>query len=382
MNAEAEFEVLANNAVSLQKQGKLAEAIAHYQKALKIAEHPVVLSNLGNALRRAGKLDEAISCQRRAVAIDPRNGWFLANLALAQRAAGESYRSTLIRILDEDLAETGIKMWAALTLDRPQEAFSYRPKKLNVMDYAQLGGLYRQAGLPTLLAALPPLQGTMPGLGSRPIIAAAADGRYAQQFAEDFIGSALAKCPGCDVHLHVMNPGPYSVAKALACVHDGRVTLSVEEMAPDKTLYSTRRFLRLPQFLAHAQRPVIWLDVDSIVNGDILAALPEQYDVALYERPDDPFINQMVNAGFLAITPGGKDFADFLAAYILHFENGTGAQWFVDQMGIVAAWAWLRRNVANLSINSVSTRMMDWTGTRDPQCLIWHAKGDLKAGDG
>lgn len=75
---------------------------------------------------------------------------------------------------------------------------------------------------------------------------------------------------------------------------------------------------------------------------------------------------------------GGRDFTDFLAAYILHYEELGTPKWFDDQFNMVSAKFWFQRNVRSMSIKDCPKHMMDWTGTRRPECLIWHAKGDLK----
>lgn len=247
------------------------------------------------------------------------------------------------------------------------------------MNWDNLGNLYRRADLPERLAALPKLEGSPWGAGSRPLIYAAADGVYAEIFAHDLISSALLKSSGCDFHLHLMNPGTYKPDQALAVFPKNRVSWSSETFGNgDKIIYSTRRFVRLAQFMRQTERLVIAVDMDSVINGDLPKALPDQFDVVLYDRPDDPWIHQAVNAGFMAIAPSGRDFADFLAAYILHFEALGTMSWFVDQLGIASARAWLGRNVPHLSIKVAPAHMMDWHADHDPESLIWHAKGNLK----
>ena len=84
-------------------------------------------------------------------------------------------------------------------------------------------------------------------------------------------------------------------------------------------------------------------------------------------------------AGFLAISPGGRDFADFLASYILHFEAQQTSRWFVDQLGIVSARAWFKRNLPGVSIKAADKRMMGWDRINRPEFLIWTMKGKIKA---
>jgi len=171
-----------------------------------------------------------------------------------------------------------------------------------------------------------------------------------------------------------MNPGSFK----LEGFPSDQVTWSAELMPQDKTLYSTRRFLRLSQFMA--DRLIIATDADVVIKRDILEALPKRFDVVLYERPDQFLVHQMVNAGFLAVAPGGKDFIDFLAAYILQFETRRTASWFIDQIAIVAARAWLTSHAPDLDIKAAPPHMMDWAVPPKPDSVILHAKGDLKYG--
>ena len=131
----------------------------------------------------------------------------------------------------------------------------------------------------------------------------------------------------------------------------------------------------MSQFVARTPRTLILVDTDSVINGDIVSALPAKFDVVVYDRPDQVWAHQMVNGGFLAVAPSGKDFLDFLAAYILYFESRGEAKWFDDQFGIVTTREWFRRNVPEVSIIDAPRHMMDLKTERDPNSLIWHFKG-------
>ncbi|MSO72601.1 MAG: hypothetical protein EXQ84_03190 [Rhodospirillaceae bacterium] len=270
-------------------------------------------------------------------------------------------------------------MWAAILAEQPEKAFSYRPGVFNVMGWEELATLYRRADLQARIQRLPKLEGSLPNRVSRPLLYAGGDGVYAGMFAHDLIGSALDKCPDCDFHLHLMNLGSFKPDEVLGAFPRDRVTWSIEEMGPcDKILYAPRRWIRLAQIQHHVERTIILVDTDSVINGDITKALPDQFDVVLYDRSDEPWAHQMINGAFLAVSPGGRDFTDFLAAYILHYEELGTPKWFDDQFNMVSAKFWFQRNVRSMSIKDCPKHMMDWTGTRRPECLIWHAKGDLK----
>lgn len=221
--------------------------------------------------------------------------------------------------------------------------------------------------------------GSLPHQSSRPLLYAGGDGVYAERFARELIESALSKSPDCDFHIHLMNLGTFNPDEAFKMFPKDRVTWTIEDMGPcDKILFAPRRWIRLAQIQWQVERKIILIDTDTIVNGDIPGALPEQFDVVLYDRSEDPWAHQMVMGAFIAISPGGRDFTDFLAAYILHFEDAKIPKWFDDQFNMVAAREWFRRHVPDMAIKDCPKHMLDWTGTHRPECLVWHAKGDLK----
>ena len=277
-------------------------------------------------MRRRCEYAEALKCQQQAVLIDAHNGWFLANLALAQRSAGQPWLTTLAALRDEPLAEPEIRMWAALDLDQPEKAFAFRPKNLNVMDYADLRALYRPADLAARLGRLPSLGGTMPHRTARPLIYARGDGVYAARFAQGLISSALIKSPGCDVHIHLMNPGAFKPEEAFADFPAESLTWSIEDMGDcDKILYSSRRTLRLAQIQHQVERVIMLIDTDSMVNGDLAAALPAAFDVVLNDRSDEVFAHQMAGGGFIAVAPLGAGFRRLPGRLYPAFRGGRAA---------------------------------------------------------
>jgi len=340
------------------------------------------VANLGAALFDLGHFAEAAEILKRGADLDPENLRAKAMLALAERAMARPYQNTLTSLLEHpsrDHNDTAIKMWAALQLNRPEQAFSLRVPGLNSLDYAALGQFYRQPNLQARLGALGELKGTLPNKSARALIYAGGDGVYAQRFAKQLIASALTACPQSDIHFHVMNPGSYNPENDLAEFPRDRVTWSVEHMGPvNKIMFSARRWLRLAQIQWRVERTIVLIDTDSIVRGDIIAALPTTFDVVLYDRPNEFFVYQMVNGGFYAVAPSGRDFTDFVAAHILHFEEAGKAKWFDDQFAVIVAREWFKRNISALTIVGAPPNMMDLAGAKSPESLIWHYKGTLK----
>ena len=75
----------------LAAQGRNAEAIGHYQKALKyFPEYPEAESNLGTALLNQGRFGEAIQCFLAALKVDPRFAEPYNNLGIIYASQGRS----------------------------------------------------------------------------------------------------------------------------------------------------------------------------------------------------------------------------------------------------------------------------------------------------
>jgi Flp pilus assembly protein TadD len=72
-----------NFGAELLKQGKLAEAIAEFQQAVRLdPSYTAAHRNLGYAQDRAGQADEAIAAYRQALALEPRDALTLNNLGV------------------------------------------------------------------------------------------------------------------------------------------------------------------------------------------------------------------------------------------------------------------------------------------------------------
>lgn len=89
-SALAEAEPAYRLANTLAKSGRFADAVPHYEEALRLAPgHVNALTNLGAAQHRLGRSDEAAVCYRRALAADPDAVRAHTNLALLLRELGD-----------------------------------------------------------------------------------------------------------------------------------------------------------------------------------------------------------------------------------------------------------------------------------------------------
>lgn len=371
------FLARVNLGVLFARDNRLTEAASHLRTALKVREQATVHMHLGNALRMLGQHQDALTHLARAAALKPQ-ALNYAYLAIAEQESGRANAGTLERIVSlpvSDSDDASMHMWAALALGRPEQAFDFRPAQLNVMDFADVGPLAR-SDISADVFHLLSLTGTQPVPSPRPLVTAGASGDYAERFAAPLIESVLAHCDA-DFHLHLVNPGRYDAMAALSRYPEGRVTWSAEEIpGADRVLYSTRRFIRLAQTLRQSGRLIVSLDIDAVARGDFVGALGRDFDALVFARGDMPWAHQMINAGFLALTPGGQEFIDLVAAYILWFEARGAARWYVDQIAMVAARAWLGRHRPELRIGAAPAHVMDWRA--DSGSLVWHFKGAKK----
>lgn len=380
-------DALNNLGVIDHRQGRLQDAIARLSAAHTLQPANLqVLRNLGMVLDSAGKITELAAVDTKILAADPEHVIKLGSFAVKERQAGRPANTTLHRITaiaSPHWQDVATAMWAALADENPTRAFSFASPRLNTVPYADMQRFYRDPHLPAQLQALALVNGDAPMTGDGPVVLAAASGDYAERFAHDLVASVLTRSADATVHLHVMNPGSFDVGAAFAAFPPARVRYSVEEIGPcEKTIYATRRFVLLSRFLAQVQRPFLVVDVDSVFNGD-----PSQHlkalgacDAAVYRRPDQPFISQMVAAGAFAVFPSahGRDFANFIASYILHFESAGREKWYLDQLAIVAAQTWFARNVPGAVVKALPPETLDWSETFKSTSLIWTKKGGEK----
>ncbi|MUL37084.1 tetratricopeptide repeat protein [Gloeocapsopsis dulcis] len=89
-NGRQQAEVHNNQGVELAEQGRLAEAIAAFNRAIEInPEYENAHNNLGLALGNQNKFTEAIAAFNRAIEINPRNFETYNNLGIALGSQGK-----------------------------------------------------------------------------------------------------------------------------------------------------------------------------------------------------------------------------------------------------------------------------------------------------
>jgi tetratricopeptide (TPR) repeat protein len=83
-------DAIYRDAVRLQQEGKLDEAVAKYQEVLRLRPNSVAAhTNLGSTLARLGRYDDAITHYKAALKTDPENPGIHMNLGLAYYKQGQ-----------------------------------------------------------------------------------------------------------------------------------------------------------------------------------------------------------------------------------------------------------------------------------------------------
>ena len=114
-----------NLANALIKQGKIDEAISHYRQTVQINPHHLAQNNLGLNLAKQGKLDEAIYHFQQALQIDPNNPGLYLNLGIALGNKGnlseaiEHFRQAIY--LNPDYEDARQALRQALSMQQEQK---------------------------------------------------------------------------------------------------------------------------------------------------------------------------------------------------------------------------------------------------------------------
>ncbi|MBP2229551.1 tetratricopeptide (TPR) repeat protein [Azospirillum agricola] len=207
----------------------------------------------------------------------------------------------------------------------------------------------------SVLARLPALETLVDGTGGEagatgPVILLSGDEIYARRFGPKLLQSIADHSPGVSVVLNLVSPS----AAMLDLVADWRrhypLSFGVSCERPDlsgwsqhrrSTYFACARFVRAFQWHRRLDRPVIVLDLDAEVRGDLRRLAEEMagQDVGLLldGRRRGPF--REILAGFVCYndTPPARRFLETVAAYIGHFLLDAEPRWMLDQTAHLAA---------------------------------------------
>ncbi len=117
-----------------------------------------------------------------------------------------------------------------------------------------------------------------------------------------------------------------------------------------KTYYACIRFVRLFELLEAYRRPIMQIDVDSIVRRDFseLVRQIEGRDAGILNVNGQRGPFRDFHAAFIAVnpSPGARDYFSLVARYVTAFIKGDALTWMVDQSALYSAYHHLDRRGA------------------------------------
>ena len=177
------------------------------------------------------------------------------------------------------------------------------------------------------------------------------DAGYFERFAT-IVARSFAAQSGLQarLHFHLVNPTQESLAQFESLSAEGlplQLSASTEQrefasLSHAKTYYACARFLLAADLLACSSTPLLILDADMVVLGDlgVLLESVRDSDVAAFEldpAQHDLWDTYQASALWVAPTEGGRTFLQRTAAYIDHFRRAGRLQWYLDQVAVFAA---------------------------------------------
>ncbi len=240
--------------------------------------------------------------------------------------------------------------------------------------------------LEQLLQSLPPVKGEWPK-GTAPLLFAVCDPPYFGRHAESLVASMARHAGAGDLHLHLYDPGQAQF-DALVRFRQRYPEIRLSETWERTTLeglndqqrviyFQSARFIRLYSLLRETGRPVVTVDVDSLVRGPLEAVVEtaDGADIGLFLRPDIAHSGKNVLASMVYAAPSeaGLHYFETVARHLAaHLIAGVQTE-MLDQRCL---WKVYQQQRARLRCWLIPQRFSDWELGRDS--LIWHGKGPRK----
>ena len=223
----------------------------------------------------------------------------------------------------------------------------------------------------------------------RPVLLAACDEAYFDQFAQYLALSSVARSALTRVHLHVYEPSPGCVERggALAARCGGRLTISHEPPGrnafgrPIRFYYAAARFAVASRLRQAIRAPILMVDADSLVVKDLAPGFERLAgDEAGFIRQFDsaaPYRQILASAIYLgAGSARAIEFFTRLADGI-GLAMARAGPYHVDQIGIHYALSWWAGHGRSLRIHGLDMRWSD--SAFGPDALIWSTRGPRKS---
>lgn len=193
-------------------------------------------------------------------------------------------------------------------------------------------------------AALDHLGGLAPAAADQAALFTCLDEQYFTLFGRTWVEANLALNPATGLHLHVIAPGPDSLAQldALAQAHPGRFAASVERrpLFHTVTYYASARYFVVDQLIRRHGRAMVSLD------GELRIAL-ERLDLARRCRDldfacfgtgrDEPGSVWQASVMWFGRGPAARRFTETLRAYCWpELDKPSLLTWQLDQAALLA----------------------------------------------
>lgn len=177
---------------------------------------------------------------------------------------------------------------------------------------------------------------------SVPTVLVSADGKYLDRFGAQFFETLQDQATGADVHFHYCGfEGDWSAWLADMRNQWHNLAFSASHSSgygmQRPTFFACSRLLVLPRILRLTNRPVLMLDFDATLRGDPrrLATRLGQIDVGLSQTEGTSFWNRIIaNFLWVAPTPAGHLFADWVSRYVHHVLRSPECAWTLDQTSL------------------------------------------------
>ena len=377
-----------NRGSALKELKQFEAAVVSYDKAISLnPNYADAYSNRGNALKELNQFEAAVTSYQKAIALEPQNIKFHLNLSTLYRLLKREVEATdtfskCLAFKPKSNEEIRMQSFAYLGLGRHQEAFDMCREVLSSPAFTMHDGFDSSAKAKTYIKNLPPMEfaASKQWTASRTIMFAG-DEVYIDKFFKQALKSVEDSNIEMNVHLHAML-SPKTNPRSFHRLLKKNVSFSHEVYSPeDKTGYTTRRFIRIYQLVKHFNQPILCLDIDSKVNGELNTFFQDfsKADIGIYRRDFEIVINQLIHAGMFYASPtqASLRFLAFFINYISFLEENNNLKWFADQMALLAADLWSLRSFEMCTVKKIPEKYLSW-GTPTKDTLILTYKGNQK----
>jgi tetratricopeptide (TPR) repeat protein len=378
----------SNRGSVLKELKQFESAIASYDKAIALnPNYADAHSNRGNALKELNHFEAAVTSYQKAIELAPNNIKFHLNLSTLyllqkRKVDADDVFNNCLTLKPKSNEEIRMQAFAYFGLGRHHEAFDICSKVLSSPTFSCHDSFDSEEKAKKYLKNLPSMGLTVSKQWTaRRTIMFAGDDVYIEKFFRQALKSVEESNLELNVHLHGMLSSKTN-PKSLHHLLKKNVSFSYEIYNPeDKAGYTTRRFIRMYQLLKHFNQPILCLDIDSKVTGNMNAFFQDfsKFDIGLYRRDFEIVINQLIHAGMFYASPtqGTLRFLAFFINYISYLEENNKLKWFADQMALLAADLWSSRSSDICSVKAIPREYLDW-GTSTKDSLVITYKGNQK----